>query len=193
MKLYVVGPVSPRFVAIQSSTNANPIVITTAVAHGLTLADVVTVNSHVTNTNANGTWSNVTTQQFTVPSPTTISINVAGNGVGGATGTVSAPQQIINAPNFPVIPGVDKTKLLVARMLFTPVPFGTATLLIGGAGLNQATFANVFRPINPPPLLGIYDYYDLIHDGSNIFPISEYYIDALKPGTEAVLTSFWLR
>lgn len=193
MKLYCIGPVSPRFVAIASSTNANPIVITTSTPHGLASLDVVTVNGHLVNTNANGTFSSAGTP-ITVLSPTSLSIPVAGNGVGGATGTVSAPQQVINAPNFPSIPGVtDRSKLMVARMLYTPVPFGTATLFIGAAGLNQATFQNVMRPINPPPTLGIYDFYDLEHDGTNIFPIADYWIDAAKPGTESVLCSFWIR
>jgi hypothetical protein len=67
--------------AISSSTNAAPIVVTTAAAHGLSVNDRVTITDHLTNTNANGTWvlSAVGTTTFTLTATT-------GNGVGGATG-----------------------------------------------------------------------------------------------------------
>jgi hypothetical protein len=70
-------------VLITSSTNANPIVITTTAVHGLTAADCIEVAGHAVNTNANGGWVAVT-----VPTTTTLTITQAGNGVGGATGTV---------------------------------------------------------------------------------------------------------
>lgn len=67
---------------IASSTNATPIVVT-ANSHGLSNNDMVVISGHTTNTNANGTWKigNVTTNTFEIT-------NRAGNGVGGATGTV---------------------------------------------------------------------------------------------------------
>jgi hypothetical protein len=67
--------------AIASSTNAAPIVVTTAAAHGLAVNDRVTITDHLANTNANGTWvlSAVGTTTFTLTATT-------GNGVGGATG-----------------------------------------------------------------------------------------------------------
>lgn len=68
-------------VDILSSTNANPIVVTTDGAHGLTSGMVVTIADHLVNTSANGTWV------ATVLSSTTFSIPVAGVGVGGKTGT----------------------------------------------------------------------------------------------------------
>src|SRR5581483_3682463 len=71
-------------VNISSSTSATPIVVTTASAHGLAVGDTVTIVNHATNTNANGTW--VVT---VVGSSTTFTINAAGNGTGGATGTVT--------------------------------------------------------------------------------------------------------
>jgi hypothetical protein len=67
---------------IASSTNANPIVVTTSTPHGLITGAVVTIAGHLVNTNANGTYP------VTVLSPTTFSIPKTGNGVGVATGTV---------------------------------------------------------------------------------------------------------
>lgn len=69
-------------VAIASSTNANPIVVTTAAVHGLAVGDCVVIDGHLVNTNANGGWVAVT-----VPTTTTFTIAALGNGVGGATGT----------------------------------------------------------------------------------------------------------
>lgn len=69
-------------VSIASSTNANPIVVTTSAAHGYTSGDPVEILSHLVNLNANGTWvvTVLTTTTFSIPQP--------GSGVGGATGTV---------------------------------------------------------------------------------------------------------
>ena len=68
-------------VAIASSTNATPIVVTTASAHNLTTGDRVTVTGHTVNTAANGTWL------ITVTGATTYSLaGSVGVGVGGATG-----------------------------------------------------------------------------------------------------------
>jgi hypothetical protein len=69
-------------VSIASSTNANPIVVTTATVHGLTTGDFAEIAGHLVNTAANGTWA------VTVTSTTVFNIPVAGNGVGAATGQV---------------------------------------------------------------------------------------------------------
>lgn len=72
-------------VNIASSTNATPIVVTTATPHLRVDGDVVTIASHLVNTAANGTW------KVDVLSSTTFSlIGSIGVGVGGATGTVQA-------------------------------------------------------------------------------------------------------
>lgn len=66
---------------ISSSTNASPIAVTTA-THGLSTGDYVRIESHTTNTKANGLW------KVTVTSSTVFTLDGStGNGVGGATGT----------------------------------------------------------------------------------------------------------
>ncbi|MCR4307040.1 MAG: hypothetical protein NUV80_00585 [Candidatus Berkelbacteria bacterium] len=67
--------------AIDSSTNATPIVVTD-VAHGLATGDYVTIISHATNTSANGTWkiTKVTADTFSLDGS-------VGVGTGGATGS----------------------------------------------------------------------------------------------------------
>lgn len=71
-------------VNISSSTNATPIVVTSSGNHGLFDGQTVIIANHTTNTNANGTWL------IHVLSATTFSLNTSvGNGVGGATGTIT--------------------------------------------------------------------------------------------------------
>jgi hypothetical protein len=74
-------------IAIASSTNANPIEITTGTAHGLNTGMQVVIVDHETNTPANGTWTitYVDTTKFTLT-------GAVGTGVGGATGTVTKIQ-----------------------------------------------------------------------------------------------------
>lgn len=71
-------------VLVKSSTNTNPIIVTTTTPHCLTNGNDVTIASHLVNTNANGT------RAATVIDYLTFSIPVAGNGVGGQTGTARA-------------------------------------------------------------------------------------------------------
>lgn len=68
---------------ITSSTNATPISVTCS-AHGYSTGDTVVITGHATNTNANGTW------EITVTGANTFTLDgSAGNGTGGATGTVA--------------------------------------------------------------------------------------------------------
>lgn len=70
-------------VSIASSTNANPIVVTTATSHGYTTGDTVEILDHAVNTAANGGWivTNLTATTFSVP--------VRGIGVGTSTGAAT--------------------------------------------------------------------------------------------------------
>lgn len=80
-----VSEVGNRMIA--SSTNATPIVVTTAVAHGFTNGDLVSITGHMTNTAANGIWAITAASGsvFSLTDPITAG-NAVGNGVGGATG-----------------------------------------------------------------------------------------------------------
>ena len=76
-------------VAIASSTNATPIVVTTSTAHGLVTGDYVSLFTHSTNTNANGIWKVGATASATQLELLQMDgSNTVGNGVGGATGRV---------------------------------------------------------------------------------------------------------
>lgn len=86
--------VFPSTLNIASSTNTNPIQITTSGVHGLHNGDQVDVSGHLVNTSANGLWS------VTVTGLSTFTVPVAGVGVGGATGTVS-PQTMGATYNEP--------------------------------------------------------------------------------------------
>jgi hypothetical protein len=72
--------------AITSSTDATPIVITTAANHGLATGDRVTIFGHTTNVAANGTWT------ITYVAAGTFSLQGSvGSGAGaGAAGVYSA-------------------------------------------------------------------------------------------------------
>jgi hypothetical protein len=67
--------------AIDSSTNASPIVVTDA-SHNLNTGDYVTITGHDTNTAANGFWkiTKVDANKFSLDGST-------GNGIGAGTGT----------------------------------------------------------------------------------------------------------
>jgi hypothetical protein len=109
-------------IAIASSTNANPIEITTNGNHGLNTGMQVVISGHTINTAANGTWSIV------YVSPTKFTITGAvGVGVGGADGTVTKIQT-------PAIP--DRT---VEVILF---PGTTLKMEAAGGTLGATAFAN---------------------------------------------------
>ncbi len=89
-------------VNIVSSTNASPIVITTAGDPFVTGQQVVIAN-HLINTGANGKWTIIRTGAGTYSLTGSV-----GNGVGGATGTITRIQtpaiadRVVNAILFPI-------------------------------------------------------------------------------------------
>lgn len=114
-------------VNIVSSTNATPTVLTTA-AHGLVDGDIVTIAAHLVNTAAVGTHA------VDVLSPTTFSLpGVAGNGVGGATGTVQKTGVNIGSSTGTSIPTITGTPVDTFRVRWKWIVGGTR----GAAG---ATF-----------------------------------------------------
>jgi hypothetical protein len=68
---------------ITSSTNATPIVVTTAVTHGFTTGDIVYVDGITTGTSGNGLWviAAASGSVFSLTDPVS-GANVVGNGVG---------------------------------------------------------------------------------------------------------------
>ncbi len=97
----------PAPINIASSTNATPIVITTSSAHGLVTGDYVSVAGHNTNTNARGVW-----RVGTTPTSTTFQIlqidgtNTTGNGVGGATGTITNADNLVVKTASPLVQNI---------------------------------------------------------------------------------------
>jgi hypothetical protein len=83
-------PLPAATVAIASSTNATPIVVTTSTPHGLGTGQSVIITDHLVNTAANGIWIVVVTGASTFSIYTLAGVAVAGVGVGGASGNVQS-------------------------------------------------------------------------------------------------------
>lgn len=83
--------------AIESSTNAAPIVVTIT-GHPFATGDKVTIMSHATNTAANGTWTitKVDADTFELDGST-------GNGEGAGTGTCADAGKIIDVSDFSTV------------------------------------------------------------------------------------------
>lgn len=90
---------TPTTIAIVSSTNATPIVVT-ATNHGLTNGRRVSIEGHTVNINANGSWiiANVAASTLELKDST-------GNGVGGATGTITDQAGAIRLSGVGVVNG----------------------------------------------------------------------------------------
>jgi len=76
-------------IAIESSTNATPIAVTTLVAHGLATGDYVSIIGHTTNTAANNTAANPYWVITRVDATSFTLDDSVGVGVGGETGYVT--------------------------------------------------------------------------------------------------------
>lgn len=118
---------------INSSTNATPIVITTATAHGLVPGDYVSVINHNTNTNANGIWKVGAT-----PTTTTFEIlqidgsNTSGNGVGSTTGNVTKVNNLIVKTATPLVQNIALCGGLGQKPSWTASTNVTASTITGG-------------------------------------------------------------
>lgn len=86
--------------AITSSTNASPSVLTVT-SHGFSTGDLVQVFGHTTNTAVNGIYKAVVVNanSFSLVNYDT-GAAIAGNGVGGGTGSVIAAPKIVLAQDF---------------------------------------------------------------------------------------------
>lgn len=140
--------------AIAASTNAAPIVLTVAAGHGIAVGDLLCVDNHAVNTNANGWWI----VQAVAVNAITLQGSV-GNGVGGATGNVmpvnggfgSTFPQMKNAvvaggvlvPDYVngMIGGPRSTQLVVQTPWYQPATNAAANSVVVVAGTNVFSIA----------------------------------------------------
>lgn len=135
-------------VNIASSTNATPIVVTTATSHLFKVGQKVIIANHATNTAANGvfTISNVTSNTLTLQSS-------VGNGVGGATGTVALYSPVTLSYDYNAVPRDVQVAVEAWRLLTTDVMihYGTpASLKVNAAVILRpgVTVASVQSSVN---------------------------------------------
>lgn len=120
---------------IVSSTNATPIVVTTA-AHTFKVGQKVKIENHATNTNANGVF----TVQAVTGTTVTLQSSV-GNGVGGATGTIKLYSPVSIDYTYNDIPRSTQSQIESWRMATTDV------IVHHGKQLNLRIYAAVIlRP-----------------------------------------------
>lgn len=140
-------------VAVTSSTDATPIVVT-ATSHGLVTGDLVFISGHTTNIAANGhrKVTVVTANTFQLQDPYT-GANIAGSGGGaGASGVVTKSAKVIFAANY-------------RRAVFNFVTQGTATLTVkiaGSAGRLIPDERNLSDAPNMGGTLNDTDYYNFL-------------------------------
>jgi hypothetical protein len=173
---------APAAINIASSTNANPIVVTTSAPHNLTTGDVVSIQGHQVNTSANRM------AVVTVLSATTFSISdyllggtVAGVGIGGATGTVQAygtgttfaipadgvDNEAAASVNTPFNALADRTAFLTAATGGYSLS-QTGIYQGGNPGMNLSLTNNAWTAqgtvafYTPPVITGLYPAIDLI-------------------------------
>lgn len=122
-------------VAVNSSTNATPIVVT-ANAHGLATGRRVLIQGHATNTNANGIFQvgATTANTFQLLDEVT-GANTTGNGVGSGGYCMSAPQVLycidFNNLDFSLITNGTTTASFLAA-ISSGIPASKATSPRGG-------------------------------------------------------------
>ena len=149
-------------VAITSSTDATPIVIT-ATAHGLATGDIVQILGHTTNVAANGRFrvTKLTANTFSIQDEFT-GADVAGSGAGaGASGILFKAPPIINLADYTKVilqvgtSGTATTTLKVAASL------GKSDAQASGPRGDMPNFGATVSPSNPDSFLGIYDLLDV--------------------------------
>lgn len=116
--------------AITAATNATPIAVTTASAHGLSSGNYVTISGVLGNTAANGTWSITVTgaSTFTLTGSSGNAAYTSGGIVeGGDLGEVDAIIQANCVPNDVTAITQSATAFNVAIVANVTVPFAQAT------------------------------------------------------------------
>lgn len=130
-------------VAVTSSTDATPIVVT-ATSHGLVTGDVVAISGHTTNLAANGIRrvTVVTANTFQLQDPYT-NANIAGSGGGaGSSGVVMKSARTVLVEGF-------------RRAVLSFVTAGTATLTMKMAGATGKLIGDLTTtPYDDTPNMG---------------------------------------
>lgn len=154
-------------VAVTSSTDATPIVVT-ATAHGLVTGDFVQIYGHTTNVAANGVFyvTKVTADTFQLQDRA-LQTNIAGSGGGaGSSGVLVKNPKIVLAEDFRIA-------------VITVIASGTATATLKMAGslglpMELLTGANAQNASGDTPLMGgtvsksnPYTFMDLVDLDSN--------------------------
>ena len=146
-------------VAVTSSTDATPIVVT-ATAHGLSVGQRVMIYGHTTNVAANGIF-----QVIAVGSSSTFSLgdeitgaNVAGSGAGAGSSGL-----LVVAPPVPLITG-----------------FRNAILQIGTTGTSTLTL-KVAGSVGRPKASATGPRYDYPNMGATVVPSNPYYFLQIIP------------
>lgn len=135
-----------------SSTDATPIVMTTAAAHGLSTGDRVAIYAHETNTNANGTWTITKTAAdgFSLDGST-----ATGGGAGINTGVWSTPpSKIIDVEDF---------KIITMAVKSTAASLNCTMQFVGSVSETAPDFN---APISTTNLYDFIDIIDLEDNGS---------------------------
>ncbi len=125
-------------VALVSSTDATPIVITVGAGHGFLAGDKLVVAGHTTNVGANGTWVAGTVGATTIVLTGSVG---SGAGAGGATGTVNF------SPDF-IIPANKHWVTFTAITVGVYVRFGlaasAATTALNGLFIPPSTSVSLY-------------------------------------------------
>jgi hypothetical protein len=115
--------------AIASSTNTYPIVVTSASAHGLSTGDWVDITDHQVNISANGQYPVI------VLTSTTFSIPVSGVGVGGATGNFNS---LALGQTYPIPSDGDENAAVSVDVALETLGDRTALLAVNTGALKLA-------------------------------------------------------
>ena len=158
----ILNAVTP--VAISSSTNATPTVIT-ATAHGLVTGDRVLIQGHATNTNANGIFkvTKITADTFSLQDEFT-GANIAGNGVGGGTGFCMKAPVVLYTSDFKAI---DFTVFTSGTATTNVTPFVSNGKLDADSTSPRFDYPNMGATISKTNPYGSANFVDLI-DGVSV-------------------------
>ncbi len=130
----------PTPVTIASTTNTNPITVTTSAPHGLLTGDKARIYQHQVNTSANGIWT------VTRTGASTYTIPVAGIGAGAATGS---SQALTYGAALTLPADSDANSAATFNAALTPLSDRSASLVtaIGAYKLAQKSIAYYSNPL----------------------------------------------